>query len=196
MKFLSAITLIAIPFVASAATATCGWEGTDTILGSYGDIIASIVTDPVYAGDQSLQLEDNMTSGTPQAFVAWITGLDDGDTVSASFWRYDMTPAGAPSCRIWGHWNDDPGDINVNSGSASGQSDYGPGTGWDLASWEWTVVDGHTGLVVEIRTYSNPGDTVWIDDLTVTAPDAANIIVPEDYVTLSRSTWAGIKTAF
>jgi len=190
------LLVVVLPLTAFAATETCGWEGADTILGSYGDIIATIDTNPVYTGSQSLKLEDNMASGTPQAFVGWVTGLDDGDTVAASFWRYDDTPSAAPSCRIWGHWNDDPTDINVYSGSAGGQSEYGPGTGWDLAEYEWTVVDGHTGLVIEVRTYSSPGDIVWIDDLTVTAPDGATILVPGETVSLDRNTWAGIKAAF
>ena len=97
---------------------------------------------------------------------------------------------------MWGHWNDDPGDIGVYSGSASGQSDYGPGTGWDMAEYEWTVVDGHTGLVIEIRTYSSAGDTVWMDDLTVTAPDGATVLVPSDVVSLERQSWGAIKTSF
>lgn len=196
MRFLAVFAVLGFSLSASAVTATCGWEGTDTILGSSGDIIATIATDPVYAGSQSLKLEDDMVSGTPQAFVAWITGLSDGDIVSGSFWRYDVTPGSAPSCRIWGHWNDDPVDINGFNGSAGGQDDYGPGTGWDMAEYEWTVVGGHTGLVIEARTYSNPGDIVWIDNLTVTAPDGATIIVPEDMVSLDRNTWAGVKATF
>jgi hypothetical protein len=198
MKTLSFISLLllALPFSASGVTATCGWEGTETILGNNGDIIASIVTDPVHAGNQSLKLEDAAESGTPQAFVGWITGLTDGEIVSATVWRYDVTPAGAPSCRIWAHWNDDPTDITVDSGSASGQTAYGPGTGWDMAEYAWTVVNGHTGLVIEIRTYSNPGDIVFIDDLTITAPDGTTIIVPSDFVSLERQSWAGIKYSF
>ena len=193
MKLL--MILVALPLAAMAATATCGWEGTDTVLGTYGDLVATIATDPVYSGSQSLELE-RTGSSTPQAYIAWVTGLDDGDTVAASFWRYDVTPSVAPSCRIWAHWNDDPGDIYGFSGSAGGQSEYGPGTGWDMAEYEWTVEEGHTGLVIEARVYSNPGDIVWIDDLTVTAPDGATIIVPDDFVSLNRSTWAGIKAAF
>lgn len=200
MKFLASLILVALPFTAMAVTATCGWEGTETVLALYGTgtppINASISTDPVYSGSQSLCLEDNSPSGTPQAYIAWITGLDDGDTVSASFWRYDVTPATAPNCRIWAHWNDDPEDIMGYVSSAGGNDDYGPGTGWDMVEWEWTVIDGHTGLVVEIRTYSVEGDTVWIDDLTVTAPDGASILVPEDFVSLDRNTWAGIKSSF
>ncbi|HPF32871.1 MAG TPA: hypothetical protein PK907_07625 [Candidatus Sabulitectum sp.] len=192
------LVLAAAAFTAAFAdvTATCGWEGSDTILGSYGDIIASIDTDPVHGGSQSLKLVDDQASGTPQAFVAWVTGLSDGDVVTASFWRYDMTPSASPSCRIWGHWNDDPGDIEGYNGSAGGQEEYGPGTGWDMAEYSWTVVEGHTGLVIEARTYSEPGDTVWIDDLTVTAPDGCTIVVPSDAQSLDSETWAAIKATF
>ncbi|MBD3278655.1 MAG: hypothetical protein GF388_10165 [Candidatus Aegiribacteria sp.] len=176
-------------------TETYGWEGTDTILASYGDIDAEIATDPVHGGSQSLHLTDQAASGTPQAYIAWITGLVDGDEVTASFWRYDTTPGASPSCRIWGHWNDDPGDINGYNGSASGNSEYGPGTGWDETSYTWTVVDGHTGLVIECRTYSSPGDEVWIDDMTVTAPDGTTIILPGE-LALEAGTWADIKASF
>jgi len=196
VKLTYALVLLVLPLAVFAATETCGWEGTDTILGNYGDIIASIDTTPVHSGSQSLKLEDNASSGTPQAFVAWVTGLTDGDQVTGTIWRYDDTPSAAPSCRIWAHWNDDPGDINGYNGSAGGQSEYGPGTGWDMAEYTWTVESGHTGLVIEIRTYSSAGDIVWVDDLTVTAPDGATIIVPEDGTALERSSWAGIKATF
>jgi hypothetical protein len=180
----------------SSITETFGWEGTQTILGSYGDIIATIDTDPVYSGSQSLKLEDAAESGTPQAYVAWITGLSDGDQVTASFWRYDVTPAASPSCRIWGHWNDDPADVYGHNGSAGGQDDYGPGTGWSLAEYTWDVVEGHTGLVVEVRTYSEAGAIIWIDDMTVTAPDGAAIVTPADAQAISQDTWAAIKATF
>jgi hypothetical protein len=181
-----AITVLCC-FAVSANADTYGWEdGIGTVLGLYGagdpPIIATNVgaPDPVYAGDRSLRLEDNSPSGTPQAYLAWIVGLTDGDIVEASFGRYDDTPDVSPSVRIWGHWNDDPFDVYGFAGSAGGNEDYGPGEGWDQASWSWTVADGHTGLVVEARTYSNPGDTVWVDDLMVTAPPNATIyLVPE-----------------
>ncbi|MEN8208907.1 MAG: hypothetical protein ABFR50_06625, partial [Candidatus Fermentibacteria bacterium] len=178
-------------------TETYGWEGTETVLGMYpaDGIIATIATDPVHGGSQSLKLEDAAASGTPQAFVAWVVGLEDGDEVTASFWRYDTSPGTAPSCRIWGHWNDDPTDINGYNGSASGQSDYGPGTGWDEATYTWTVVEGHTGLVIECRTYSSAGDIVWIDDMTVIAPDGATIWTPGN-LALENTTWSDIKAAF
>jgi len=196
--YVLALLLLTLPLTALAQqTVTCGWEGSETILGNDGDILASIeTTSPIYNGTQSLKLVDDAISGTPNAFVGWVTGLDDGDKVAVTVWRFDDTPGSAPSCRLWARWNDDPSDINIDDGSASGQSDYGPGTGWDMTEYEWTVADGHTGIVITIRTYSNAGDTVWIDDLTVIAPSTATIIVPSDTIALERQSWAGIKTSF
>jgi hypothetical protein len=184
--FVAVVGLVcALP--AYAETANYGWEdGVGTVLGLYGGgdppIIATNVgaPDPVYEGLRSLRLEDNSPEGTPQAYIAWIVGLTDDDVVEAGFWRYDDTPDVSPSCRIWAHWNDDPNDLYGYDGSAGGNSDYGPGEGWDQATHLWTVADGHTGIVIECRTYSSPGDTVWIDDMFVTAPDHATIyVVPE-----------------
>jgi hypothetical protein len=177
-------------------TVDYGWEGTETILGMYPEsgVIAQIATDPVHGGSQSLYLE-RVSESTPQAYIAWIVGLSDGDEVTGSFWRYDITPGTAPSCRIWAHWNDDPGDVYGHNGSASGNSDYGEGLGWDETSYTWTVVEGHTGIVIEARIYSNPGDIVWIDDMTITAPDGATIYTPGT-VSLESGTWADIKAAF
>ncbi|MBD3317386.1 MAG: hypothetical protein GF344_16480 [Chitinivibrionales bacterium] len=164
-----------------AQTVNYGWEDGETILGKYGNVSESLVSSPVHGGSKSLQLTDSSSSGpsTPQAYVAWVKDLQNGDTVTASFWRYDVTPGSSPSCRIWGHYTSDTGDIDSYAGSASGNSGYGPGEGWDKTSYTW-VYDGtgdHTGLVIEVRTYSNDGDVVWVDDLEVTAPDYATIDV-------------------
>jgi|GEM_PF-456788 len=178
------LALVLLSSAASAQTVTYGWEDGQTVLSLYGAgdppiIVANVgAPDPVHGGASSLLLEDNCPSGTPQAYLAFIIGLQDGDEVTASFWRYDTTPSGSPSCRIWGHWNDTFCDIDGYDGSASGNEDYGPGTGWDETAWTYTVADGHTGLVIECRTYSNPGDSVYIDDMTITAPDHAVIFTP------------------
>ncbi|MFO7950460.1 MAG: hypothetical protein R6U36_08845 [Candidatus Fermentibacteraceae bacterium] len=192
---LSAAVVLALSATAMAGTETFGWEGTETILGMYpdGGVEATVSTEQVHSGSQSLEIE-RLSESTPQAFVAWVVGLSDGDEVTASFWRYDVTPGDPPSCRIWGHWNDDPDDIGGYNGSAGGNSDYGPGTGWDETEHTWTVVEGHTGLVIECRVYSNPGDIVWIDDLTVTAPDGATIYTPAQQA-LSSDTWGAIKAS-
>ena len=193
--------------LAQAGTFTYGWEDGGTVLGFYGTnadetdimfVTAVGAPDPVHAGAGSLKIEDNMLSGTPQAFVAYVWGLELNDTVSASFWRYDVTPGAAPSCRIWGHWNDDlPDDYFVYSGSADGQSDYGPGTGWDQAMFDFVNAAGNTGLVIQCRTYSNPGDIVYIDDLEVTIPDHASIILPNaSFVDTEESSFGSVKALY
>jgi len=183
----------------------CWWEDeSTTVLGLYGDgdppIIVTNVTapDPVFDGDRSLRLVDNAESGTPQAFLAYVWGLEDGDHVIAGFWRYDDTPGGSPSCRIWGHWNDElPDNPDGYSGSAGGNSDYGPGTGWDYVEHDWEVVDGHTGLVIEIRIYSNAGDTIWIDNFEVLPPDDCVVQTPEMLVVGTESkTLSDVKALF
>jgi hypothetical protein len=195
---MKASVLLAAAAVANAATVTFEWECSATVLGLTGTgdppIIAGLVSDPVHGGAQALRLEDNSPTGTPQAFVAWIVGLSDGDEVTAGVWRYDTTPGTQPpSCRIWAHWNDSPDNIYGYNGSAGGNSSYGPGTGWDMVEHSWTVTDGHTGLIVVVRTYSEPGDTVYIDDLAVTAPAGATVWTPGNYLSLQANTWGAIK---
>ncbi len=180
-------------------TVDYGWEDTATLFGMYPDSIliddiATSPADPVYSGNQSLELEKNL-DGTAQAYVAWIVGLSDGDQVTASYWCYDISDAGYPSSRIWGHWNDDPFDPYGYSGSASGNSTYTSGIGWEQLEYTWTVSAGHTGLMIEARFYGDPGTFLYFDDLSVTAPNAAEIRVP-GYVAMQRSTWGSIKTIF
>ncbi|MEN8008553.1 MAG: hypothetical protein ABFS42_16205 [Candidatus Krumholzibacteriota bacterium] len=193
--------------LAVAGTHVYGWEDGGKVLGFYGTnadetdvmfVSAVGAPDPVFQGSMSLKLEDNMLSGTPQAFLAFVWGLQPNDTVTASFWRYDVTLAAAPSCRLWGHWNDDlPGDYFGYSGSASGQGDYGPGTGWDVTVFDFINADSHTGLVIECRTYSNPGDIVYIDNLEVTIPDHASIMLPSaGFVGTEETSFGSVKALF
>ena len=201
MKKLLLLALVAL-FATSAMadTMSFGWEtGTPDLLGLYGSgeppIIATVATTPVYSGMYSLQLEDNSPSGTPQAYIAWVTGLSDGDEVTAGFWRFDDTPGASPSVRIWGNWNDTE-DVSGYSGSASGNGDYGEGLGWDYHEYTWTVVDGHTGLTITARTYSAEGDTAWIDDLSVTAPEGCVIHMPDGSVPVEDATISQIKALY
>jgi hypothetical protein len=199
-----ALLLIAAPIVANPIPVPLySWEDGSTVLGLYGagdpPIICTNVTapDPVNWGTHSLRLEDNCPSGTPQAYIAFIWDLQDGDYVMAGFWRYDTTPEGAPSVRLWAHWNDElPGNPDGYSGSAGGNDDYGLGEGWDYTYWEWTVTDGHSGMVIEARTYSNPGDTVWIDDVEVLAPMHAKIMFPDLIIPTETLTWGGVKSLY
>jgi hypothetical protein len=201
LLFLALMVLIATSATAQTITYTFGWEdGTSTVIGGYSDFIATNVTSPVYGGNYALEFMDNTPDGggTPQGYICWIRGLQDGDEVYASVARFDDTPGASPSGRIWGHWNDDPLDIGGYAGSASGNSDYGEGLGWDITDWTWLVLDGHTGLMIECRIYSNPGDTVWYDNLTVTVPDRDGIEVefPGGYVPVFDGTMSQLKALY
>jgi hypothetical protein len=204
-KLLLTALMLAIAAPAFAITCVYDWEDCGTILGMYpeGNMNYWNVTapDPVYEGFRSLKLEDQHPAGTPQAFVAWITGCVNGDVIDGSFWRYDVTPGTAPSARIWAHYANDT-DITSYYGSASGQSDYGPGTGWDMASYSWTFTapdPAATALIIEVRTYSNPGDVVWIDllEVSVNPYHGQCILVPLPGPSATENTtWGGIKKLY
>ena len=204
------LILLALGLAASAnatTVVTYGWEDGGTVLAVYPDpalpsIIATNVASwdgaPVHGGNFSLKLEDNAPDGTPQAFLVYLWFLQDGDDVTVGFWRYDTTPDGSPSVRIWGHWNDTvPDDPDGYNGSAGGNDDYGTGEGWDYTENSWTVADGHTGLVVEARTYSEAGDIVWLDDLNVEVPDHVFVQIPGcSPVATEDQTWSQVKTLY
>jgi hypothetical protein len=201
MLLVAVALMFALPAFANPVPVV-DWECHYTVLGLYGagdpPIIATNVgvPDPVWEGERSLRLEDNSPSGTPQAYVAWVRGLVGGETITACISRYDDTPGVSPSCRIWGHWNDDPEDVNGYAGSAGGNPDYGPGTGWDQTCHEWTNTDMHYGLVIEIRTYSSPGDVVWVDELVIDAPMHAEIVIPDCQSPVTEATWSVIKALY
>jgi len=207
LLILASIILIVAPVDADVITVTESWESWywDFILGCYGmgnpPVLAWAVSDapcePV-DGTQVLRLTYNALSGTPEAYVAWVRELLPGDTVEASLWRYDDTPDTLPSCYIWGHWNDDPYDVDARNGSAGGNGDCGPGTGWDQTSWTWTVPaeSQHTGLVVEVRVSGHMGAMVWIDQMIVSAPSHADIQVPGNVSPVESSSWGRIKGSY
>jgi len=200
---LLAVAALLTSTTAHAYTTFESWECCATALGSYGTGDPPIIVEPVVPGalepvdgSQVLSLIDNSPSGTPYVYVAWVVGLHPGDTVEASIWRYDDSPGESPSCRIWGHWNDDPVDVDAYDGSAGGNEDYGPGTGWDETSWTWYVPEEHTGLVIQVRTYSSPGDQVWVDALSVTVPNHAFVWTPTFMSPVGASTWSSIKALY
>ncbi|MFZ1946163.1 MAG: hypothetical protein WAW06_01290 [bacterium] len=202
-KLLMVALVLCLAPAAWAATYNYGWEDCGTVFCTYisGQMICTnaVAPDPIHSGLHSLRCEDAAPSGTPNSAWVWIQGLVEGDIVTGSFWRYDITPTGEPSARIWSHYYDGTTDPCTSNGSASGPSDYGPGLGWDQISWQVTVAAGHTGLVYEIRTYTNPGAVVWIDDASVTVPDRGGITViwpaPGPSAT-EETTWGSVKALY
>ncbi len=187
--FVSLLAIVGICcFVTSANADTYGWEdGVGTILGSYGNLVNPTnvgAPEPVHSGDRALRVTEDPVDGTPQAYLSWITGLTDGDTIDASFWGYDVTPDVSPSLRIWAHYTTSD-DITNYMGSASGNYDYTSGIGWEEIGFGWTFdSDGGSrdALVIEGRLYTGDDPTdYYIDDITVTtsSPTANIIFAPE-----------------
>lgn len=163
-------------------SASYGWENGATVLGQSADNIAfTNSTDNPLSGTASLFMNEDPLSGTPQGYVAFITGLSDGDVIDASFWAFDDTPGSSPSVRIWGHYGQSS-DVNETSGSAGGNSTYSGEDGdWSELFHSWTFdSDGGTrdALIVEVRMYasSSNGSSAYIDDLTVATSSETAVI--------------------
>lgn len=177
-RFALAVAMVfALNGVSSAADVSYGWEdGVGTILGSFGNLtgdanISSAGLITPNSGSQMLTVSESPIGGTPQAYLAYIEGLEEGDSVTASFYTYDDTPSASPSARIWGHYALN-GDVTSYAGSASGNSTYPVGTGWEQLSYTWVIPAGQEALVVEGRLYSSSSATApepfYFDDLEVT----------------------------
>ena len=175
MKKLFTITTIAAVFCAVSAFGQLSWDygwedGTSTALGQNGaNLFLTNSQEQAYEGHHSLKMIEDPLSSTPQAFIWWVTGLNDGDGIVANFHMYDTTPGGSPSGRIWAHYTDGV-DIGSYKGSASGNLEYSDGYGWTNLQWSWTFTtdgtDGRTGLVVEARIYAGSGGNVMYVDAT------------------------------
>ena len=220
MKKLFAIALV-ILFAAPAfaLTASYSWEDGGLLLGSYGNLTDVVNVSGPQTGSQGSTLPDYTCPGaydgtyylhvaedphysTPQAYLAWVTNLLDGDLVTVGFYGYDTSEGASPSWRIWGHWADSV-DPTSYLGSASGPPDYSAGLGWDYMEFTWTMAGGDgNALMVEGRLYSTPVTSdpdhtdYWCDYVTVTAPDHAVVVFPEPMVPVEESSWASIKALY
>jgi hypothetical protein len=209
---------VAMIFAASANAdvATYGWEDGGTILGSYGNLADPTNVTGSQLGSQGSSLPDYTCPGansgsyylhvaedphasTPQAYLAWVTGLTDGDVVEASFYGYD-TSSGSPSLRIWGGYSTEY-NINNYQGSPGGNSTYTDDSGWNQVSHSWTFdSDGGTrsGLVIQARLYSTPSTNdpdhtdFWIDDISVTFPSTATVHFAPEPATLGLLVIGGL----
>ena len=179
--------------IGGGTTVSYDWEDGGSYLGTSGNIdevLSGNSDEQSRSGLYSLKIVENPIGGTPQAWVAWITGLQDGDVIDASFWVWDDTPNASPRGRIWAHYGLASDGIGSNEGSASGNSTYSGSSLWSELSHQW-IFNSNGGerdsLIIEVRMYSPSGDpvdppTIYVDDLTVSVeaanPDGVGINVP------------------
>ena len=204
MKKLLTITAIAALFCSASAFAALSWsygweDGTGTNIGSYtyspAVILTENSTEQAYEGTHSLKMVEDPKNSTPQVYVWWVNGLQNGDVVHASFWVYSENgPTEYPKGRIYAHRTRN-NDIKAYGGSLGGMSGYAGATNWDQASYTWTFDGDGTvtnGLVVEARIYSSsdPGlNTLYIDSTAITVSNnnatimnAAYQVIPEPFL--------------
>ena len=162
------------------------WEDPSILgaFGTYGNVESWGYSDAEsYSGESSLTMTHSSGS-SPQLYVAYITGLEAGDTVDASAWILGLDgdgDGGSAGGRVWGH-HFDGSDLTSYAGSASGPGDIvARDGGWDSSSHTWTIAEGKSALIIEIRMYDYDGgadNQIWIDDLTVSSSNAnASIFV-------------------
>ena len=204
MRHLPYLVLPLILFAAAAhgATVNYGWEDGGTILGSAGNLADPLNVaggvDPnlvpgalvrPHSGERMLQVTESPHAETPQAYLAFVENLTDGDVVTARFHGWDSTDGGPPALRIWAHYAQS-GDVNSHEGSGGGNTTFTGGAGpeWYPVGHDWTFDSNDNtrdALVIEARLYSTPatdpgGRTdFWIDSLSITIPDTAKVTVPE-----------------
>ncbi|MBN1424587.1 T9SS type A sorting domain-containing protein [Candidatus Fermentibacteria bacterium] len=194
---LSMVALIVCSAVAVAQQSmTFDWEdGLSTALGTNGNALLENSAEQAQSGVRSLKFWEDPLSGTPQAYIWWITDCADGDTIDASFYVYDVTPGANPSGRIWAHYTNNT-DVMSYTGSAGGSSTYSDGTGWNELSFQWIFVNSgdDEGFVVEARIYSGEGANVlYIDNGYVRTSSNTAVIhnaggaVPVDLASFSAS---------
>ena len=166
--------------------ASTSWEDTSAMaaFGTYGNVGSYGFDDSnSYSGDYSLQVTEEPLSSTPQVYVAYVTGLSEGDTVTASAWMLGLDgdeDGDSAKGRLWGHYFDGS-DFTSYDGSASGPSTYaGAGATWSDTEHTWTIGADKTALMIEVRIYSYSGGDaqIWVDDLIVSSSNSnASIVV-------------------
>jgi len=176
MRFFS-ILFFSISFLIAD---TYSWEDGGTILGSYGNLanvanVGSTNGIEPHDGDYMLTVSEDPIDGTPQAFIAWVTDISNGDQITACFYGYDTTAGASPSMRVWGSWSAN-NDITSYAGSADGNETYTAGTGWDQVCHTFSTSqenwDEGEALVVQARLYSSSSATdavqYFIDSVEIT----------------------------
>jgi len=184
MKKLSFLLIIVVIFCVGNLFAETswnyGWENGGTNFGSWNYPITENSTAQAHSGTHSLKITRGNSGGTPDTYIWWVNGLQNGDTVTASIWVYASTGTNeAPRGRIWAGYarNDDP---TAYAGSAGGPSEYAGNPSWEKQTYTWTFDVGdppRDAMVIKARVYDAEGDFIYIDDTEITVSrDTAEIM--------------------
>ena len=177
MKTCAAAAAIAMaPALAHAdVMAFTGWENTSAdaafgTTGNVGDFGYTSAPDPVYAGNHSMFMTEDPLSSTPNAVVAWVSGIEAGDEITATMWFRGMDSVGSNTAkaRLWGGYYDAT-DTSEHAGSAGGPSGFaGNNETWESMTHTWTV-DGTTSIFgLEVRIYAyGDNNMIWGDNLEI-----------------------------
>lgn len=205
------LLLVVLAIAASASLAAAaqetdcyGWEDNGVVLGAYLPEYMTTVNDGAvaYLGTHSLEVRESgpVYTSTPQAYVAWITNIKEGDVITATVHTYDPSLSANPSCRIWSHWTTVGGDINSYYASIGGNNTYSGGTSWVPLSYSITVDAAHVGMgiVIEIRPYNGTTGvgSNWVDNLCIDHPDHCLVHFPGGPVPAEDTSWGAVKTLY
>lgn len=200
----------------AAQTYTYDWvDGDANYLGSFGTEMigsTSLAANHPESDGYGLILTKNNTAqnGNAMGFLAAVWELEAGDEVTFSVWRYDPL-SGFPYFRLWAHYNNALVnahsamglDMQTDDGNLMGNNDFGTQNGWEHFSHTWTIEAGNTGLVIDAVLYGDLGAEIWVDDIEITVPDHAHVLLPNAYypaagetVAIDAATWTSVKSFF
>jgi len=186
----------------SQQSACFGWEdGASTALGCYNCDNTDYFNDDAFVSEGSRSFAATDLGGsTPQIYIAWVTGLVEGDEITATMDAYDDTAGENPALRLWGHYTLES-SIEDYDGSTGMGSDYSGASGaWDVLTATWVIPADKVALCIELRPYdSDPyGRYNWADNLCVTIPDHATLHFPDGTVGIDdeAGTWGGVKALY
>ena len=181
---------------------TYGWEDTGVYLGKSGNLKSAVnvgaengVTP--HEGSKMLKLIGAAVSGNaPEAYLAWITGLAEGDQVTVSYWVQGLNADGSkPAGRIWGGYTSSSQVSSESQGTASGSNSYGGDDAvWEQLSKTWTISTGNVALNVKVRVYDDlaGNETIYVDDMQITVSNPnATINLPQPDTTVPVITLNG-----
>jgi hypothetical protein len=153
-----------------------GWENRGTDLGVYSTGYSQNDFTTAYEGSRSLKVVKG--TSTPQIYVAWITGLNDGEQVTATVMgKYAGSGNGL---RLYAQQNSGTLNASEFNGGIGGMLDYLDTTDWSQMSYTWTAGGGYGGITVQIRVYGDEGDYGWVDALAISAPETATVHFPAE----------------